>query len=81
MVSGENILLTYKEFELLRLLFENEGMVLTRDAIMDRVWGSEFDRENRTVDVHVRTLRSKLGEAGKSIETVRGIGYKIGGKI
>ena len=76
--GGEEITLTYKEFEMLCLLLENKGMVLTRDVLMDKVWGSEFDRENRTVDVHIRSLRSKLGEAGNCIETVRGIGYKIG---
>ena len=80
-VAGADIALTYKEFELLCLLFENEGLVLTREVIMDRVWGSDFDRENRTVDVHVRTLRSKLGYAGAYIETVRGFGYKIGGRV
>lgn len=77
-VNGEDISLTYKEFEMLCLLLENRGVVLTRDVIMDKVWGFEFDRENRTVDVHIRSLRSKLGEAGSFIETVRGIGYKIG---
>ena len=76
--SGREIALTYKEFELLCLLMENRGIVLTRDTIMDRIWGSEFDRENRTVDVHIRTLRAKLGPAGDCIETVRGVGYKIG---
>ena len=64
---------------MLCLLLENRGIVLTRDVIMDKVWGSEFARENRTVDVHIRSLRSKLGEAGSLIETVRGLGYKIGG--
>ena len=77
-VNGGEITLTHKEFELLCLLMENEGLVLTRDTIMDRVWGSDFDGENRTVDVHVRTLRAKLGEAGACVETVRGVGYKIG---
>lgn len=77
-VSGEHITLTHKEFELLCLLLDNRGRVLTRDIIMDRIWDSDFDRENRTVDVHVRTLRSKLGDAGSCIETVRGAGYKIG---
>lgn len=77
-VSGNEVQLTYKEFEILCVLLENEGVVMTRDMLMDRVWGSEFDGENRTVDVHIRTLRSKLGDAGKYIETVRGIGYKIG---
>ena len=55
-------------------------MAMTRDAIMDGVWGQEFSRENRTLDVHVRTLRTKLGSAGHYIETVRGVGYKMGGK-
>lgn len=77
-VSGEDISLTHKEFELLCLLLDNRGRVLTRDIIMDKIWDSDFDRENRTVDVHVRTLRSKLGDAGAYIETVRGLGYKIG---
>lgn len=77
-VEGSDVSLTYKEFELLCLLLENRGKVLTRDKIMDQVWDSDFDRENRTVDVHIRTLRAKLGPAGKSIETVRGLGYKIG---
>ena len=78
-VDGRDITLTLKEFELLCLLFENEGIVLTRDEILTKVWGYEFDGESRTVDVHIRTLRAKLGDAGKCIETVRGLGYKIGG--
>ena len=78
-VKEEEVALTNKEFELLCLLLEHQGMAMTRDAIMDGVWGQEFSRENRTLDVHVRTLRTKLGEAGRCIETVRGVGYKIGG--
>lgn len=78
-VSGQEVTLTNKEFELLCLLLEHRGMAMTRDAIMDGVWGQEFSRENRTLDVHVRTLRTKLGPAGSYIETVRGVGYKIGG--
>lgn len=78
-VSGQEVSLTNKEFELLCLLLEHRGMAMTRDAIMDGVWGQEFSRENRTLDVHVRTLRTKLGAAGSYIETVRGVGYKIGG--
>lgn len=78
-VEDREVSLTYKEFEMLCVLLENKGRVLSRDMLMDRVWGSEFDGENRTVDVHIRTLRSKLGPAGAYIETVRGIGYKIGG--
>lgn len=77
-VDGKEIALTLKEFELLCFLLENDGMVLTRDKILARIWGYDFDGENRTVDVHVRTLRQKLGECGALIETVRGVGYKIG---
>ena len=73
----EEIALTLKEFELLCLLLENRGIVLSRDNILKRIWGYEFDGENRTVDVHIRTLRSKLGECGDIVETVRGVGYKI----
>ena len=79
--GGQDVLLTYKEFEILTLLLENRGMVMTRTALMDQVWGCELERENRTLDVHIRTLRSKLGEAGNCIETVRGVGYKIGGAV
>lgn len=77
-VSGENVVLTLKEFDLLCLLLQNKGTVFTRDKLLNKIWGYDFDGESRTVDVHVRTLRQKLGEAGKYIETVRGIGYKIG---
>ncbi len=77
-VNGEKITLTLKEFELLCLMLENRDIVLSRDQILDKVWGYAFDGENRTVDVHIRTLRQKLGDAGHLIETVRGIGYKIG---
>ena len=79
-VGGKDVTLTNKEFELLCLLLRNKGIVLTRAKLMDRVWGFESERENRTLDVHIRTLRVKLGEAGSYIETVRGIGYKIGGE-
>ena len=79
-VGGKDVTLTNKEFELLCLLLQNKGIVLTRATLMDRVWGFESERENRTLDVHIRTLRVKLGEAGSYIETVRGIGYKIGGE-
>lgn len=77
--DGKDIVLTYKEFSLLCLLAEHSGTVLTRDILMERIWGMETDRENRTLDVHIRTLRAKLGTAGGCIETVRGVGYKIGG--
>lgn len=79
-VGDKEVTLTNKEFELLCLLLRNRGLVLTRATLMDRVWGFDSERENRTLDVHIRTLRVKLGEAGSYIETVRGIGYKIGGE-
>lgn len=75
--QGKKIELTRKEFELLQYLMENKGLVMSRDQILCRVWGYDFDGETRTVDVHVRTLRQKLGEAGNLIETVRGVGYRI----
>lgn len=74
----EKIDLTRKEFELLQYLLENKGLVMTRNQILCHVWGYDFGGETRTVDVHVRTLRQKLGEAGNLIETVRGVGYRIG---
>lgn len=80
-VNGKNVQLTNKEFEILCLLVENRGIVLTRGTLMDKVWGFDCDRENRTLDVHIRTLRVKLGEAGSCIETVRGVGYKIGSGV
>lgn len=76
-VSGEQVGLTYKEFELLCYLMENEGIVLTRDQLLSKIWGYDFDGETRTVDVHIRTLRQKLGVASNYIETIRGIGYKM----
>lgn len=80
-VGGADVLLTCKEFDLLCLLAEHQGLVLTRDILMDSVWGLGAERENRTLDVHIRTLRVKLGSAGSYIETVRGVGYKIGGTV
>ena len=77
-VDGQDVALTNKEFELLCLLLDNQGLVLTRQVLMDRVWGFEAERENRTLDVHIRTLRVKLGAAGSLIETIRGVGYKLG---
>ena len=76
--KGQKIDLTRKEFELLQYLMENKGLVMTRNQILCHVWGYDFDGETRTVDVHVRTLRQKLGDAGNQIETVRGVGYRIG---
>ena len=77
-VDGKSIELTYKEFELLKLLMKNHGIVISRDVIMERVWDSSFEGESRTIDVHVRTLRQKLGDAGKYIKTIRSVGYMIG---
>ena len=75
---GENeVTLTYKEFELLSQLIRNKGLVMTRDKLMVSVWGTDFKGESRTVDVHIRTLRHKLGAAGSCIETVRNVGYKV----
>ncbi len=76
-VDGEPVGLTFKEFELLCFLFENRGTALSRDRILSEIWGYEFDGENRTVDVHIRTMRQKLGSAADVVETVRGVGYKI----
>lgn len=78
-VDGETVTLTLKEFELLEKLMKNRHIVLTRDRLLEEIWGYDFTGETRTVDVHVRTLRQKLGTAGELIETVRGVGYRIGG--
>lgn len=75
--DGQVCELTYKEFELLKLLLLNRGIVLTREKIMDKVWGFEYEGESRTVDMHIKTLRQKLGEAGSFIKTVRNVGYVI----
>ena len=74
-VANEKCELTYKEYELLKLLIFNEGIVLTRDVIMEKVWGIEFESESRTVDMHIKTLRQKLGASGNMIKTVRNVGY------
>lgn len=76
--DNNEISLTYKEFEILKLLLTNKGVVLTRDRLMNEIWGTDFEGETRTVDVHIRTLRQKLGDSGKYIETVRNVGYKVG---
>ena len=78
-VDGKPISLTLKEFELLEKLMRNQGIVLTRDQLLTEIWGYDFDGETRTVDVHIRTLRQKLGEKGEIIQTVRGVGYRVGG--
>ena len=74
-VGGKPVELTYKEFELLRLLMKNHGIVISREVIMERVWDSSFEGESRTIDVHVRTLRQKLGSSGALIKTIRNVGY------
>ncbi len=76
-VSGNEITLTYKEFELLVFLMENKGKVVTRTTLLDKIWNTDFEGESRTVDVHIRTLRQKLGAAGELIETVRNVGYRM----
>lgn len=76
-LNGERITLTFKEFELLKLLLSHSGMVFTRDQLYSLIWGSDFCGETRTVDMHIRTLRQKLGEYGDLIETVRNVGYRM----
>lgn len=76
-VEGERIDLTYKEYELLHLLMQNVGIVTKRETIMERVWGTDFEGESRTLDMHIKTLRQKLGEAGTRIKTIRNVGYRI----
>lgn len=75
--DGEVIGLTLKEYELLKRLMENPNIVMTRDSLLEEIWGYDFDGETRTVDVHIRTLRQKLGRCGERVETVRGVGYRI----
>ena len=76
-VAGAPVSLTFKEFELLHYFLQNPGLVLSREKIMAAVWGFDFEGESRTVDMHIKTLRRKLGEAGSLIVTVRGVGYKL----
>lgn len=76
-VGGEEIFLTLKEYELLKLLLLHPGIVFSRDKLLNDIWGYEFSGETRTVDVHIRTLRQKLGTAGELIETIRGVGYRM----
>lgn len=77
-VNGENCILTFKEYELLKYLLLNRGMALSREKLIEAVWGYDFEGESRTVDMHIKTLRQKLGEAGSVISTVRNVGYKVG---
>ena len=76
-VDGQRVALTLKEFEVLRVMMEHVGQVFTRDRLLGEIWGYDFDGETRTVDVHMRTLRQKLGRCGDYIETVRGVGYRL----
>ena len=75
--KGQVVELTYKEYELLLLLLKHQGRVYSREQILDLIWGHDYDGENRTVDVHIRTLRAKLGDSANLIKTVRGVGYKL----
>lgn len=77
-VGDNEIELTYKEYEILKLLIINKGIVMTRDRLMETIWGYDFEQGNRTVDVHIQSLRKKLGDAGDYIKTIRNVGYKIG---
>ena len=78
-VEGEEILLTLKEYELLKRFLKNQDIVLTREQLLEDIWGYDFVGETRTLDVHIRTLRQKLGTSGDWIQTVRGVGYRLGG--
>lgn len=80
-VSGEEIPLTYKEYELLNILITNKGKVLNRSFLMDKVWGINFEGETRTLDVHIRSLRQKLSDSAKHIETVRNVGYRVSDNV
>ena len=79
LVNDEEVPLTYKEFELLYFLMLNKGIVLSRDRIIEQVWGFDYNGESRTVDMHIKTLRQKLADEGNQIKTIRNVGYKIGG--
>ena len=76
-VAGQRVDLTYKEYELLRLFLQHPGMAFTRDQLMEKVWGTDYYGETRTIDMHIRTLRQKLGACGEQIGTVRGVGYRL----
>ena len=79
-VQQKAVNLTMKEYDLLCFLMENTGTAFTREHLLRRIWDYAYDGGTRTVDVHVQTLRSKLGECGSMVETVRGVGYRFGGK-
>ena len=76
-IDGQVCELTYKEFELLKMLMQNSGIVLQRNRILDRVWGIDYEGESRTLDMHIKTLRKKLGDKGALIQTVRNVGYTM----
>ena len=76
-VDGKDIAITFKEFELLKYLLKNKGTVVPREVLLEKIWGYHFEGESRTLDVHIGSLRHKLGEKGKCIETIRNVGYKI----
>lgn len=76
-VNGRRVILTLKEYGLLKLFLANKGMVFSRDRLLDKIWETEYGGETRTVDVHIKSLRKKLGECGSLIETVRGVGYRM----
>lgn len=79
-VNGQKIVLTFKEFELLKVFMQSPGIVFSRDKLLSEIWGVDYLGESRTVDMHIKTLRQKLGETGKLIETVIGVGYRLEGK-
>ncbi|MFI3254086.1 MAG: response regulator transcription factor [Eubacteriales bacterium] len=76
-VGGESVVLALKEFQLLEMFLSQKGMVFTRDQILSHIWDMDYDGETRTVDVHIRSLRTKIGDCGKYIQTVRGVGYRM----
>ena len=76
-VGGSEVVLTLKEYELLRKFLQHPGIVFSRDKLLNDIWGYEFSGETRTVDVHIRTLRQKLGDAGSYVQTIRKVGYKL----
>ena len=79
-IAGERVTLTYKEYELLKLFLSQPGVAFTREQLLMKVWNTDYVAESRTVDMHIRTLRQKLGSYGNIIETVRNVGYRLEGK-
>ena len=79
-VSGETCDLTYKEYELLKLFMANPGIVIKRERILEKIWGTDFEGESRTIDMHIKNLRQKLKTAGKYIKTIRNVGYVLNGE-